>query len=135
MQTIPYKIGQIKISQFAVFPDKYINGEEVQIHASFSFGHSVALDSIRCTAAFSFLQKEELLLTSETQCFFNIASEGIEQLRKEHEIPVDFLRYMATIATGTVRGIIHAKTEGTVLNTIILPPINLVNLIEKGVPV
>lgn len=135
MQTIPYKIGQIKILQFAIFPDKYVNGEEVQIHTSFSFGHNVALDSIRCTAAFSFLQKEELLLISETQCFFNIAQEGIEQLRKEHEIPVDFLRYMATIATGTVRGIIHAKTEGTVLNTIILPPINLVNLIEKGEPV
>ena len=135
MQTIPYKIGQIKISQFAIFPDKYINGEEVQIHASFSFGHSVTLDSIRCTAAFSFLQKEELLLTSETQCFFDIAPEGIEQLRKEHEIPVDFLRYMASIVTGTVRGIIHAKTEGTVLNAIILPPINLVNMIEKGMPV
>lgn len=135
MQTIPYKIGQIKILQFAIFPDKYVNGEDVQIHTSFSFGHSVALDSIRCTAVFSFLQKEELLLISETQCFFNISPEGIEQLRKEHEISVDFLRYMATIATGTVRGIIHAKTEGTVLNTIILPPINLVNLIEKGIPV
>ena len=44
MQTIPYKIDQIKISQFAVFPDKYVNGEEVQIHASFSFlvPHSIS---------------------------------------------------------------------------------------------
>lgn len=46
---------QIKILHFAVFPDKYVNGEKVQIHASFSFGHSAALDSICCTASFSFL--------------------------------------------------------------------------------
>lgn len=32
MQTVPYKIGQIKILQFAISPDKYVNGEGSQIH-------------------------------------------------------------------------------------------------------
>ena len=44
---------------------------------------------------------------------------------------VDFLRYLATIATGTVRGIIHTKTENTVLNSVVVPPINLVEAIKE----
>lgn len=43
----------------------------------------------------------------------------------------DILRYLATIATGTVRGIIHAKTENTVLNSVVVPPINLVEAIKE----
>ena len=41
-----------------------------------------------------------------------------------------FLRYLATIATGTMRGIIHTKTESTALNPIVLPPLNLVETIK-----
>ena len=40
---------------------------------------------------------------------------------------------MATIVVGTVRGIIHAKTEGTVLNAIVLPPINLTEIIKDDI--
>ena len=78
------------------------------------------------------MQNEELLLTTEVQCFFSIAPESIEQLQEEQEIPVGFLQYMGTITTGTVRGIIHAKTEGTVLNSIVLPPLNLTKTITEG---
>ena len=42
---------------------------------------------------------------------------------------------MATIATGTARGIIHAKSEGTVLSAIILPPINLIEAIKDDLPI
>ena len=55
----------------------------------------------------------------------------IEELSKEGRVPVEFLRYMATIVTGTARGIIHAKTENTVLNATVLPPINLVEGIKN----
>ena len=37
---------------------------------------------------------------------------------------------MGTIVVGAARGIIHAKTEGTILNSVILPPINLVEIIK-----
>lgn len=132
MQSIPYKIQQIKTLQFATFPEKFINGEKVQTAASFNFAYNPSSSSIRCTATINFMQHEELLLTTEVQCFFNIAPESIEQLQKEQEIPVGFLQYMGTITTGTVRGIIHARTEGTVLNSIVLPPLNLTDAITEG---
>lgn len=132
MQSISYKIQKINVLQFAIFPEKFINGEKVQTSASFDFSCNIALSSIRCTATINFMQNEELLLTTEVQCFFSIAPESIEQLQEEQEIPVGFLQYMGTITTGTVRGIIHAKTEGTVLNSIVLPPLNLTKTITEG---
>lgn len=132
MQPIPYKIQQIKTLQFAIFPEKFINREKVQTSASFNFAYNPSTSSIRCTASIEFMQNEVLLLTTEIQCFFSIAPEGIEQLQNQQEVPVGFLQYMGTITTGTVRGIIHAKTEGTVLNSIVLPPLNLTEAITEG---
>lgn len=43
-------------------------------------------------------------------------------------LPKEFLRYLATISVGTARGIQHAKTQGTILNALVIPPINLMNL-------
>lgn len=133
--TIPYRISGIKTAQFALFPEKFINGRDITIQTSFSFGYNEALDSIRCISNFEYLQDENALMVSEIQCTFNISPEGTLELKKSKKIPVDFLRYMATIVTGTARGIIHAKSEGTLLAGIILPPINLMEAIKDDLPI
>lgn len=128
---IPYRINQIRTAQFAIFPNKYVNGDDVSVNANFNFAVSSDLTTIRCISSFTYSQNDNLLLTTEIQCFFGISPEGIEELSKEERVPVEFLRYMATIVTGTTRGIIHAKTENTVLNSTVLPPINLVEAIKN----
>lgn len=71
----------------------------------------------------------------ELTAYFGIAPEGVAEIQKKSLVPVDFLRYMGTIVVGTARGIIHAKTEGTVLNSVVLPPINLVEIIKEDLVV
>ena len=61
----------------------------------------------------------------------DVNEEGRDEIRTKGCIEVNFLRYLATIVTGTVRGIIHTKTENTSLNPIVLPPINLVEAIKE----
>lgn len=131
MKSIPYRIKGIRTIQFALFPENFVNGKGVEINSSFTFGHTPGLESVRCISSFTFLQDDKILLIAEIHTMFDISPEGREQLKEIKKIPVDFLRYMATIATGTARGIIHAKSEGTVLNSIILPPINLIETIKE----
>lgn len=135
MTTIPYRISGIRTTQFALFPEKFINGKEIAVQTSFSFGYNESLDSIRCISNFEYFQDENILMTSEIQCTFDISPEGTSKIKHLKKIPVDFLRYMATIVTGTARGIIHAKSEGTLLVGIILPPINLVEVIKDDLPI
>lgn len=73
------------------------------------------------------------MLILELACVFDIASDGMEELKRESKIPKGFLQYMASIVVGTARGVIHAKTEGTLLNPVVLPPINLVELIKDDI--
>lgn len=129
--SIPFRIRQIKIQQFAIFPEQLINGEEVTIQSVFNFGVSKEISDILCRTKISYLQKEKLLLTIDVVCFFSINEEGRKQIQNQGRIDANFLRYLATIATGTVRGIIHAKTESTALNPVVLPPINLVESIKN----
>ncbi len=129
--TIPYQIIRIETKQFAVFPEKFISSEPVLVKSSYSFSPSEDLKTIGCRSVFNYLQKDNLLLVTEICTYFAIAPEGSEEIAKKGVIPVGFLRYMATIAVGAARGIIHAKTEGLVLNSIVLPPINLVDIIKQ----
>ena len=85
---------------------------------------------IRCVTKFSYIQEEKLLLTTEIHTFFAVSEEGGKQISEQGRLEVGFLRYLATIATGTARGIIHTKTENTSLNPVVLPPINLVSAIK-----
>lgn len=128
---IPFRIRQIKTQQFAMFPDLLVNGKEVTVDSEFSFGVNTEVKNILCVTKLSYRQDDNLLLTTEVHCIFDIREDGTNQLKEQGRVGVDFLRYLATIATGTVRGIVHTKTENTVLNSVVVPPINLVEAIKE----
>ena len=131
IKSIPYRISRIETLQFAIFPDLFINGQDVMVKAN--SGYNVRSDNhqVRNIISVNYTQNEKLLLTVQIACYFDIDSPAFNTLKQEGTIPVDFLRYMGSISVGTLRGIIHAKTEGTVLNPIVLPPINLDVIINK----
>lgn len=128
---IPYRISHIETKQFAIFPDKFINGDIVDINTNYKFNLRSDWSQVRCTSTIQFIQKEQLILVLEIMCYFDIAPEGVEFIKEQNKVSVDFLRYMATIVVGTARGVIHARTDGTVLNSVVLPPINLVDAIKE----
>ena len=129
--TLPYRIFRIETKQFAIFPELFENGVEVNVNSSYGFALGQDVSTVRCASRFNYIQGDKTLLILELHVDFQIAEEGISEIKKKGVIPVDFLRYMATIVVGTARGVIHAKTAGTVLNPIVLPPINLVETIKE----
>lgn len=128
--TIPYKIARLETRQFAIFPERFDSSAEFGVNSSYEFSISADTSAIRCRSTFHYIQGENVLMILEMNAFFAIAPEGMAEIQSKGSVPVDFLRYMGTIAVGAARGIIHAKTEGTVLNSIVLPPINLVEIIK-----
>ena len=127
---IPYKIVRLETNQFAIFPEKFNSSDAVGVNSSYEFSINTDLDSIRCRSTFHYVQGDNVLMVLEVGAIFAIAPEGVFEIKAKGAVPVDFLRYMGTIVVGAARGIIHAKTEGTILNSVILPPINLVEIIK-----
>lgn len=131
---IPYRIDKIETRQFAIFPDKLVTGQNIDVSTNFNFAVSSDTSHIRCIASIRYEQQENLILVLEIACHFGLSPDGIEQITSQGKIDVEFLRYIATIAVGTARGIIHAQTQGTPVNAIVLPPINLIPTITEDMP-
>lgn len=131
IQSIPYRISHIETVQFALFPDNYVNGREVLVNTNCGYNVRSDLNQVRNVISVNFIQNEKLLLVAQLACFYDIAPDGFESIRKSGQIPVDFLRYMGSISIGAMRGVIHAKTAGTVLNPVVLPPVNVEEMIKN----
>lgn len=130
-----YKISKIETRQFAIFPENFRLDQPVNIKSSFAFNVKKDCSQIRCISKFEYNQDDRVVLVSEFATYFDIAPDGSEKIKLSKTISVDFLRYMATIVVGTARGIIYAKSENTFINTVILPPINLVEAITEDLSI
>jgi len=129
--TIPYKISHIETMQFAIFPENLINGQEVFVNTNCGYNVRSDLNQVRNVISVNYTQNEKLLMVVQLACYYDIAPEGVGAIKAEGKIPVDFLRYMGSISVGTIRGVIHAKTEGTVLNPVVMPPVNLEEMVKN----
>jgi len=131
---IPYKIDQIITRKFEQYPDLFSVGPDVQVSSEYGFAVNVIEHRVRCISKYIYMQEEHKLLELELVCVFDVESTAFNDLKKDNEltIPVEFLRYMATICVGTARGDIHARTEATAISHIVLPPINLVESITES---
>ena len=128
---IPFRIKRVETKQFAMFPDD-MEGDVVQVNTKYEFRANVNERMILCDSYFDYKQEDKLILVLQVACYFEIEAGAFESFKKGDEIhiPVEFMRYMGTIAVGTARGIICAKTEGTRINSVVLPPINLVEVMK-----
>lgn len=129
---IPYRLFKIETKQFAMFPELFVTEEKTTVNAELSFTPNADITDIRSILTLKYRQEEHLLMVLELACFFKIAPEGWNEMKKGEDwvIPADFLRYMGTIVVGTARGVLHTKTEGTLLNAYVLPPINVMELVK-----
>jgi hypothetical protein len=50
-------------------------------------------------------------------------------------LPKNFAQHISVITVGTARGVLHAKTEGDILNALILPSINVLDLVPDDVTI
>ena len=128
---IQYRIEKIETSQFAIFPEALTVDGEIKITSGFNFATSNDTSHIRCITTIRYEQNDKLILILELACHYALSPEGIEQIKIAGKVDVEFLRYMATIAVGTARGVIHSRTQSTQLNGFVLPPINLIPIIKE----
>ena len=135
MSMIQFKMRQIKVEQFAILSDipleklKEMNLDTKMTVATADDIHSVSID-IR----FVFRKDDMQIIILEVRSIFEVSENSWQELKINGQIklPEDFLGHMALHTVGTARGILFCKTEGTPYASMILPQINVVELIQSG---
>lgn len=133
-RVIDYRIVQIVIDRFNMQEQQLSEKDEIGIKTSFSFQANFEHKGLRCISSYTFTKGEEKFIELTLSCVFAIKPEMFESLYDESKkhivVEAFFCRYMATIAVGAARGVIASKVQDTLLQDVVLPPINLVETIK-----
>lgn len=132
---INFIFSKIETLQFATF--------DIQVEKSIDFDFGVNTEfsvndierTIIVTLDLSFFQNKFPFVKLEVACYFNIIEDSWNTFinKNKIKIPADFARHLLMLTVGTSRGILHSKTENTEYKNIVLPTINLTEIIKENI--
>jgi hypothetical protein len=130
---VGFKLIRIQTKEFASFKENFTS-ESLSISINLSVGVDNKNHALALTPSFTFLSEENKpILKISASCEFAIIPDKWKDFitGKSIIIPESLLKHLLMITIGTVRGILHARTENTDLNRVLLPTISVNELINK----
>ncbi len=138
-KSIGFKLQNIETEQFATFEDAFTEGDTVSLSTNLKFGLDEEKQIIVVVLSVQFLQKKNPFLKLDAGCYFSISeSSWKEFLNKDKSkivIPKGFITHLSVLTIGTVRGILHEKTNNTPYNNYLLPTINVTEMITEDIEI
>jgi len=139
MKPVEFMIIKLSTDQFALLRDMYIPDAPVAVYTQLSFGFEEKEKIVAVSASFRFESDEKNVpfIVLETKAYFQISPESWECMYESgtNTLTLDkgFARHLSVIVVGTSRGILHNRTDGTELNHIVLPLINVEQILKEDV--
>lgn len=135
-KVVSFSISQIVTEQFAIIPDTYIENKVIEIQHELNFGIDKENKRIfaRIQARFKNKGSSPFLIISVV-CHFSIKPDSWSLLIETDKlkIPKYFAIHLGMLAAGTLRGVLHAKTENTYFNRFLLPTIDMGTLVADDI--
>ena len=134
-QQVLYKYTKMDLEQFAMFEENVLSEDkEIQFQTGVQFSFDAANNILCSKVIVTVSQEGSPIMKIDLNNFFDISPESIANLRQEGKVvfPPPILVQFASLGYGSIRGIMYAKTMGTPLNTLILPPVYFGNIIDKA---
>jgi hypothetical protein len=134
-EIVKFALTKINTDQFAIIENTFKQGDDVNVKIGLQFGANKENKIISVKVSIQFEQRELPFLIIEASCFFNIEPNDWTKLVPENDIivPKSAMTHFAVLTVGTVRGILHAKTEGTNYNGFVIPTVNITELITTDI--
>lgn len=130
---IGFTLAKINTMQFATIEMQIDEQAEIDIQANIDYGVSNENKRALCITKFEFQYKSKPIIILEVNCEFQFDDKTWKSLSNKTEIklPTGLLQHLAVLTIGTVRGILHAKTENTEYNKYYLPTLNITEMIQE----
>ena len=136
-EPISFVLKQIRTEQFAIVDEAITLNPTVNVNTSINFRAEKKDRVIGVMAHFRFEQDKAPIMIISVSCHFQVSEDSwntfITPESSATVIPKALMTHFAMLTVGTARGVLHAKTEGTRFNHVLLPAINLTELIKEDV--
>ena len=134
--TVGFQLKKITTEQFAVIEDAYDSvNNDIEMSIGIKFGADTEKKFIVSFVKVQFEQDKKPFLITEVANHFDIDKKAWGKFINDNKliIPKGFASHLVMLTVGTLRGVLHSKTENTEFNQFILPTINVVELIIDDV--
>ncbi len=130
---VGFALKGIKTEQFAIFEENYAPKKETVLGTELQFKLDQANKQIAVFLGFEFFQGKKVFIKIQVSCHFKIEESSWESFIQNNKliVPKDFLAHLAMITTGTSRGVLFAKTEGTQFSKFLVPTLNVAEMIQE----
>lgn len=131
---VQFRMSRISVEQFAILVEEAPQAEIV-VDSDVSFGVIPNKQVVAVKFNITFTHEDKKLLVMELHCYFNVRPEDWKKFEKENKvvIPKDLLAHFAMHTVGTARGVLYCKTEGSLYNQFIIPPMNVAERIPEDI--
>ncbi|MBD5420485.1 MAG: hypothetical protein K2F93_07050 [Muribaculaceae bacterium] len=129
---IRFRMVRINVDQFAILAEKVpAEGVSFSVHLGFNVASNAA--RIACIFTIEFTHVEMPLLKLSINCEFDVMEEDWKNYINDKILTIakEDLGFFANQTVGVARGILFCKTENTDFQNLILPPVNLIDLINQ----
>ena len=125
--SIKFALRGVSIEQFAtVFVP---TSDSIKVDLNIPIRTNYDERAVAVGAKIQYLENDKLFLVAEVSCHFIIADESWDMLTDsgQHDaiLPKSFVKNLATISIGSLRGALCAKTENTPYSKYFLPMFNM----------
>jgi len=134
--SVTFRLVKISTEQFAIIPEAYDKASnEIKLSVNVNFGLNSENRIIVSIVKVQFEQNAKPFLISEIANHYQLEEKSWEELNKNDKIiiPKNIAAHFLVLTIGTLRGVIHAKTENTGFVNFILPTINVADLLQNDV--
>lgn len=131
--SVGFALQGIKTEQFAVLEENYSPKKDIVLGTGLQFRIDSQNKQIGAFLSFEFVQGKKIFLKIQVSCHFKIEESAWTSFVQEEKlvVPKGFLAHLSMITTGTTRGVLFAKTEGTPFSKYIIPTINVAEMIDE----
>ncbi len=135
---ITFGLRQITTEQFAVIESAFDEAKgNIELGTGLRFGVNTDKRIIIPLLAINFSQDKSPFLLLEIGCHFEIIEDHWRNLfnndTKELNLTMGLARHLVMLTVGTLRGVLHAKTENTTFNKFFIPTINVNDLVKDDI--
>ncbi|MHB0756773.1 hypothetical protein [Polaribacter sp. M15] len=133
-----FALSGLKTISFATIEGSYKKTGETNLMTGLGFGLDIDDHTVTCNAKFSFEKKtDQPFLILEVQALFEIEKNDFLTKMKQEDDSYKIIQglaiHFAVLTIGSARGILHAKTEGTLFNNYMLPTIDVKSMFNEDV--
>ncbi|HVV03519.1 MAG TPA: hypothetical protein VHC96_04815 [Puia sp.] len=136
LQNIRFNWTKIITDEFAVL-EKFDKDQMIHmsINVAFAISHSESKIAVQPKCIFIQDDKTKMVIAATGHFLIDRSDWDamIDKEKKTMTLAVLPAQHLASLMVGTLRGILHTKTEGQVDAAIIIPPVNITDIVKENI--